>query len=68
MPCTHRPCQDKPCYVRVAGAVSRQGDASRHAKIRALHWKHSMDIERINAIGAKLADLTERTQALRGYL
>jgi hypothetical protein len=28
----------------------------------------SMDIERINAIGANLADLTERTQALRGYL
>jgi len=27
-----------------------------------------MDIERINAIGSKLADLTERTQALRGYL
>jgi len=27
-----------------------------------------MDIERINAIGAKLADLTQRTQALRGYL
>ena len=54
--------------MRVAGDVSRQGDSSRHAKIRALHWKHSMDIERINAIGAKLADLTERTQALRGYL
>jgi len=28
----------------------------------------SMDIERINAIGANLADLTERTHALRGYL
>lgn len=27
-----------------------------------------MDIERINAIGAKIADLTERTAALRGYL
>jgi hypothetical protein len=27
-----------------------------------------MDIERINAIGATLADLTERTHALRGYL
>jgi len=27
-----------------------------------------MDIERINSIGARLADLTERTQALRGYL
>jgi len=27
-----------------------------------------MDIERINSIGAKLADLTQRTAALRGYL
>ena len=28
----------------------------------------TMDIERINLIGSKLADLTERTSALRGYL
>jgi len=27
-----------------------------------------MDIERINAIGKTIADLTERTNALRGYL
>jgi hypothetical protein len=27
-----------------------------------------MDIERINAIGSLLTDLSERTQALRGYL
>jgi len=27
-----------------------------------------MDIERINAIGNSIADLTERTSALRGYL
>ena len=27
-----------------------------------------MDIERINAIGNHIADLTERTTALRGYL
>lgn len=27
-----------------------------------------MDIERINAIGTTLADLTARTDALRGYL
>jgi len=27
-----------------------------------------MDIERINAIGNSIADLSERTQALRGYL
>jgi hypothetical protein len=28
----------------------------------------AMDIERINQIGTTLADLTERTEALRGYL
>jgi hypothetical protein len=28
----------------------------------------TMDIERINAIGSTLADLSERTTALRGYL
>jgi len=27
-----------------------------------------MDIERINQIGNSLADLTQRTEALRGYL
>jgi len=27
-----------------------------------------MDIERINAIGALLADLSRRTEQLRGYL
>ena len=27
-----------------------------------------MDIERINQIGTSLADLTQRTEALRGYL
>jgi hypothetical protein len=27
-----------------------------------------MDIERINAIGSTLTDLSERTEALRGYL
>jgi hypothetical protein len=28
----------------------------------------TMDIERINAIGTTIADLSERTNALRGYL
>ena len=28
----------------------------------------TMDIERINAIGNQIADLSERTTALRGYL
>lgn len=29
---------------------------------------YPMDIERINAIASSLADLTQRTLALRGYL
>jgi hypothetical protein len=28
----------------------------------------AMDIERINAIGSLLADLSQRTEQLRGYL
>jgi hypothetical protein len=30
--------------------------------------RHHMDIERINAIGTLLADLSDRTEQLRGYL
>jgi hypothetical protein len=30
--------------------------------------EHSMDVEHINAIGHSLADLTQRTIDLRGYL
>jgi hypothetical protein len=33
-----------------------------------LHTLAIMDIERINQIGATLADLAARTEALRGYL
>jgi hypothetical protein len=29
---------------------------------------HTMDVEHINAIGHKLADLSQRTEDLRGYL
>ena len=44
-----------------------------HPRCRALvRPRHeqtaTMDIERINAIGKSIADLTERTNALRGYL
>jgi hypothetical protein len=45
---------------RPAAARRCPGDAARPRPI--------MDIERINAIGNTLADLTERTAALRGYL
>jgi hypothetical protein len=43
----------------------------RHAKIRRLPTDRKtppMDVEHINAIGTALADLTQRTQDLRGYL
>ena len=44
-------------------AAARTDDAGRATtKIRI------MDIERINAIGNHIADLSERTTALRGYL
>jgi hypothetical protein len=36
--------------------------------VRPPNQRNTMDIERINAIGASLADLTARTAALRGYL
>ena len=31
-------------------------------------WNRIMDVEHINAIGNSLADLTQRTVDLRGYL
>jgi len=31
-------------------------------------FENKMDAERINLIGTQLADLSRRTQALRGYL
>jgi hypothetical protein len=40
-----------------------------HAKIAPFEeWICSMDVEHINAIGNALADLTQRTIDLRGYL
>ena len=49
----------------MAGTVQHHQDDSHrpaHAKIRR------MDIEEINAVGSLLADLSARTQQLRGYL
>lgn len=37
-------------------------------KSAAFRTGHTMDIERINSIGALLADLSDRTEQLRGYL
>jgi hypothetical protein len=42
-----------------------------HDKIAGLQEgfsPHSMDTEQINAIGTLLADLSQRTEQLRGYL
>jgi hypothetical protein len=42
-----------------------------HEKIGALPQEPkalAMDVEHINAIGNSLADLTQRTESLRGYL
>ena len=43
------------------GRVSKFADSSNERD-------RIMDVEHINAIGNALADLTQRTQALRGYL
>ncbi len=37
-------------------------------KSKVLHPGTTMDTEHINAIGTLLADLSDRTQQLRGYL
>ena len=43
--------------------------AGAHAKIAGFaHGKPMMDIEHLNSIGTLLADLSARTQQLRGYL
>jgi hypothetical protein len=46
--------------------VPRRGCPGSPGRRAALQF--IMDIERINAIGNALADLSERTAALRGYL
>jgi hypothetical protein len=37
-------------------------------KFKVSHSRRIMDIEHINQIGHRLADLAARTDALRGYL
>ncbi len=63
-------CRPRGAFARVGAreALHAQGAGAVRAKIRPLQRDIFMDIERINAIGANLQDLTERTQALRGYL
>ena len=50
-----------PCGQTLSeGRVRKSAPSERRAQ--------RMDIERINQIGNQLADLTRRTEALRGYL
>jgi hypothetical protein len=43
-------------------------DAAPDSRRSTVEGHRPMDIEQINAIGTALADLSERTHALRGYL
>jgi hypothetical protein len=53
-------------HAKIAGLPDPRRARRRRA---ATHEGHRpMDIEQINAIGTALADLSERTEALRGYL
>jgi hypothetical protein len=56
---SYNACTAQPGMARV-----RKSTPFKHQRPRVPH----MDIERINAIGSLLTDLSERTQALRGYL
>ncbi len=53
--------------LRLFGPVRAEA-ASPHARIATRKNEYPMDIEHINSIGTLLADLTARTQQLRGYL
>jgi hypothetical protein len=60
-----RPCENR--VLRAARALNFPTPRAARAG-RATTKIPIMDIERINAIGNHIADLTERTKALRGYL
>ena len=69
MPGLPRPCENRTsarslrAFFPTLRHRPRSSDPGRAtSKIRI------MDIERINAIGNRIADLSERTTALRGYL
>jgi len=57
----------KIALLRAPGRADPATRAAAHCRPR--HDQDPiMDIERINAIGKRIADLSERTSALRGYL
>ena len=78
----HKDLMAKSTEFRAARAVFAHGTIARLAAtpsgaLRRMrraacpvqpHRKQFMEAERINAIGARLADLTQRTQDLRRYL
>ena len=66
MPC---PCENRPpAGAPQAAFPTQHGCPTPSVRSRATTQIRTMDIERINAIGNRIADLTERTNALRGYL
>jgi hypothetical protein len=48
--------------------TSSEGRRPGHAKIAGFARGTPMDIEHVNSIGTLLADLSARTEQLRGYL
>ena len=51
-----------------AGPAAPRHPHARIASYLSPVWNLSMDIEQVNAIGSLLADLSARTEQLRGYL
>ncbi|MFO1337318.1 MAG: hypothetical protein U1F53_03640 [Burkholderiaceae bacterium] len=54
--------------IRAHPATPRPARLSENARFATRTGTRAMDIERINTIGTTLADLTQRTLDLRGYL
>jgi hypothetical protein len=59
----HRPQRHRAHVLHEAGAA---GTPCENPRLR--QNAITMDIERVNAIGSLLADLSARTEQLRGYL
>ena len=51
-----------------AEALAHEKMGSSHIDRRHIFRRHPMDIEHINALGAQISDLTQRTLELRRYL
>jgi len=62
-----RSCKNAELFARAA-ALHRGPEPAEKTAAKLALTGSLMDIERINTIGTTLADLTARTDALRGYL